>query len=70
MADSRAEKNPEDVKTSGGEWRWRQRTAAGEEEGFEGQIQGRIWYERRPAGFWRMKASGGCENLETLAVGK
>jgi hypothetical protein len=32
VADSRAEQDPEDVKTSRGERRWRQRTAAREEQ--------------------------------------
>jgi len=32
VADSRVEQDPEGVETPRGEWRWRQRTAAREEE--------------------------------------
>jgi hypothetical protein len=63
-------KSPEDVETSRGKGRRKRRTAAWEEEGFEGRAQERIRHERRPAGLRRMKASRGWENLKTLVVGK
>jgi len=40
-----------------------------EEESSEGGTQERIWHEIGPGSSGRMKAPGGCENLEAQAVG-
>jgi len=58
------------LRTPRGEWRWKQRTAAREEESSEGWPQERIRHGTRPAGSGRMKAPGGCEHLKAQAVGK
>jgi len=70
VADSGVEQHPEGVETPRGERRWKQRTAAREEEGSGGWPQERIRHETRPGGSGRMKAPGGCENLKAQAVGK
>jgi len=58
------------VRTPRGEGRWKRRTAAREEQSSGGRPQERIRHETRPASSGRMKAPGGCEHLEALAVGK